>query len=474
MRKNWLRLPAGNVERARLAAVGIGSVAMTMQIPQVGNVLRSVAYQRMSMVAIAVLVIVCVVVYLRKRAYLWTLPLIPVLSVLGASGLKDPLAGMSLAIFPVVLCSLYGSTRVWLIRALTAMASVPVALAISPRMLEQEMPWHSPSVLGLVPQILLMSALTRAFYVGLRRQERAAARDATVAQAGRLLLAATDAAEIRRIGEEAGEALLRLHPGVVLMIVYRAREGLTLAYPVERRGRVLAAGPAPQPGELSRMMPGFTDWHVDPLGEDPETAGLYMVVGGRRAVPAEVLDAFRSVSYQVILGEQSLRARAELEYSAHHDHLTGLPTRAKFLRAVDEALALDRPVALLNVDLDGFKQVNDDHGHATGDDLLVHVATRLAAAAGPHGLAARFGGDEFAVLLFSPEGAPEIAARLCAELAEPVRLRSATIRPGASIGVALASPGVTVTELMHRADVAMYAAKAAGKSRVVLSDPVAV
>ncbi|WP_436527245.1 diguanylate cyclase domain-containing protein [Actinoplanes sp. HUAS TT8] len=462
-------LPVRTVDRTRLAAAGIGSLAMLLQLGQVGNALRSPGFIRLSTISVLLLVVLMMDMLRRKSSSWWTVPVVPALVAVGAAGLKDPLGGTSLALSTLIVCSLYDTNRRWFARMAGALVAMPVAVAISPDVVAQATSWHTPSVLGLLPQILLMGVLTRAFYLGLLRQERAAARDATLTQAGHELLAVTENAEIRRIGERTAEELVRTHPGVALLIVSRDRPGLTISFgagtPEGVSGRLLT-GSTPDPAELSALIPGFGNWQVDPLGGEPATAPLLMVVGGRRAVPDEVRDAFRSLSYQVILAEEAQLARAELEYRAHHDHLTGLPTRAKFLRAAASAIDGGGPVTLLNIDLDGFKRVNDQHGHAAGDELLVAVAERISAAAGRDGIAARFGGDEFALLLTGPTGIDQ-AERLCAELCEPVRLSAATVRVGASVGVAPAEPGVTVADLLRRADQAMYSAKAGGKNRVV-------
>ncbi|WP_203824534.1 GGDEF domain-containing protein [Actinoplanes palleronii] len=467
------QMPTRALDRTRLAAAGIGGLAVLIQLGQVGNPLRSAVYERVSAAAIVALVVLLAVVYRRGRTSWWTVPVVPVLVTVGASGLADPLAGTALSLALLIACSLYDTHRRWLARMAGGIVAMPVAVAISPAVVSQATSWHAPSVLGLIPQIVLMGVLTRAFYLGLRRQELASTRDGMLARAGRELLAMSDGGQIRQVGERTSAALVRMHPGVALLIVFRDSEGLVIAYapgaPGELAGRRLT-GATPDPAELAALVPGFRDWHVDGLGGDPATAPLLMLVGGRRPVPDDLVDAFRSLSYQVKLADEAQLARAELEYRAHHDHLTGLPTRAKFLGAAQDAIAGGGAVALLTIDLDGFKRVNDRHGHAAGDELLVAVARRIAVAAGSHGLAARFGGDEFALLLSDfddPARAEEAAGRLCAELAEPVLLTAGPVRIGASIGVAFAEPGVTVTDLLRHADMAMYTAKAGGKNRVV-------
>ncbi|MGW2640125.1 diguanylate cyclase domain-containing protein [Streptomyces sp. NPDC001348] len=167
--------------------------------------------------------------------------------------------------------------------------------------------------------------------------------------------------------------------------------------------------------------------------------------------------------------------RARLERLAFRDPLTGLPNRALFTDRVAGALrnrtaGAAAPVVLF-VDLDGFKAVNDSAGHAAGDALLVQAARRLEASVPAGDVVARLGGDEFAALLVShgrpgSSGALEVARRMLAALAEPYRLGSTTAVVSASIGMAAAAADSTPQELLHRADLAMYEAKTAGKGRV--------
>ena len=114
---------------------------------------------------------------------------------------------------------------------------------------------------------------------------------------------------------------------------------------------------------------------------------------------------------------------------------------------------------------------NDSAGHATGDALLTHAARRLQASVRAADTVARLGGDEFAALLeweagTNPAGAQDVARRILAALTKPYRLGSTDAVVSASIGMAVAVPGITPEQLLHHADVAMYAAKAAGKGRI--------
>jgi diguanylate cyclase (GGDEF)-like protein/PAS domain S-box-containing protein len=173
------------------------------------------------------------------------------------------------------------------------------------------------------------------------------------------------------------------------------------------------------------------------------------------------------------------RAQAErLQFQALHDALTGLPNRTLMLDRLQHALARSRrhrqPVALLFLDLDNFKTVNDTLGHAAGDQLLIQVARRLERSVRSEDTVSRFGGDEFAVLLpyvTDVNGALEVADRIINAISEPYEVGTQEARVTASIGVALSeSPDDFPDELMHRADAAMYRAKTAEKNRFEVFD----
>lgn len=165
---------------------------------------------------------------------------------------------------------------------------------------------------------------------------------------------------------------------------------------------------------------------------------------------------------------------AELSYRASHDPLTGLANRRWFMECLDAAVvnAAGQPVSVLFMDLDDFKTVNDELGHATGDALLVAVAQRIRGLLRTTDVAARMGGDEFGIVLHADErAATAIARRLLEGLGEPVEVGARTIVASGSIGVASAQPDQPGSELLANADVAMYAAKAQGCGRVVTFEP---
>ena len=170
-----------------------------------------------------------------------------------------------------------------------------------------------------------------------------------------------------------------------------------------------------------------------------------------------------------------------LSWRAHHDVLTGLPNRELFRRRVEEELQRSRVrgggrVSVLFVDVDNFKDINDSLGHEAGDRLLTAVAERLSAALRPRDVIARFGGDEFTILLPGSQceaDSRRVAARLVEALRPPFMLDGAPLHVSASVGIAFAGSGDhdDADTLLRDADVAMYRAKSLGKARLELFEP---
>jgi diguanylate cyclase (GGDEF)-like protein len=160
------------------------------------------------------------------------------------------------------------------------------------------------------------------------------------------------------------------------------------------------------------------------------------------------------------------RLLAQLDHGATHDALTGLANRVLFRRRLDQALRAgdDAPVAVVLVDLDDFKQVNDTLGHEVGDLLLVEVATRLAGCVGDGDTVARLGGDEFVMVLrdADPAAADVVAERIVEALRRPVHAGGHALGIRASAGIADGRAGDDASLLLRRADMAMYAAKSGG------------
>lgn len=207
------------------------------------------------------------------------------------------------------------------------------------------------------------------------------------------------------------------------------------------------------------------------------SAGPYGVLSAYAKTPRAFSDEearfLQVVGNIVAAGVERDRRERRMRFDATRDELTGLANRALLIDLLDVALRRLRRarghVAVLFVDLDHLKEVNDRHGHASGDSLLKEVGRRLRQAVRAEDVVARLGGDEFLILCDSVTGTPEaetIAARVCRTLAAPFQLGDLVLYPGASIGVALTSdPDRSGPSLIDDADRAMYEAKAKGRGR---------
>ncbi|WP_348945449.1 PAS domain S-box protein [Chitinibacter sp. FCG-7] len=180
---------------------------------------------------------------------------------------------------------------------------------------------------------------------------------------------------------------------------------------------------------------------------------------------------------------QDITQRKQLEnqlaFEASHDQLTGLPNRRAFMLALDAAIARakrhQQPMALLFLDLDGFKQLNDAHGHEFGDKVLQYFAATISAASRETDTVARLAGDEFTMILENlgdnDSGAIQVAQRILEQLAVPCLIDGHSVQLSSSIGIALTHSGDELASelLLAKADAAMYQAKAAGKGRFALN-----
>jgi diguanylate cyclase (GGDEF)-like protein/PAS domain S-box-containing protein len=182
-----------------------------------------------------------------------------------------------------------------------------------------------------------------------------------------------------------------------------------------------------------------------------------------------------AVSFRTVDAE--VRAEAELERRAQYDELTGLVNRKELLDRFSEILTNQRrpgdfPAAIF-CDIDDFKSVNDTFGHATGDQLLRCVATRITESVRSSDMVARVGGDEIVVILAGAHDLAEaggVAEKIRLAIREPIAIAEGTLTATASIGVTLARPGEQVDAVLARADEAMYRAKQGGRDQVLLLD----
>jgi len=217
---------------------------------------------------------------------------------------------------------------------------------------------------------------------------------------------------------------------------------------------------------------GLRDALLVPLRDSGEIVGVLQVgdrLGAMRTFTAEDLQLLQTLTAHAEVLRHNGRLLAQLRHDAHHDDLTGLANRNVFLLRLEELLADDRAgrsevhAAVLLLDLDRFKEVNDTLGHHVGDLLLIQVGQRLHGAMPPNSLLARLGGDEFVVLLsHCPSGdeALNAANTIAASLTTPFDVAGTSLEVGVSVGVAMVpADGRQVATVLQHADIAMYAAK---------------
>jgi diguanylate cyclase (GGDEF)-like protein len=349
-------------------------------------------------------------------------------------------------------------------------------------------------VLGALPVLGLTFIGARHLALGMLAGEQTRGRDSALLALGTGLLGLTDPKAIRDQGWRAVEEVCRMTPGLRVAAVTDDEEGFLRV--VARAGDfdrelatlprdLLPVGGAPneiqevaRPGLLGEAAGITGQWLRMPLPAFPRHSALFpghsMLLGAPDAVPAEAVTALQSLNNQVALALGSSQAHRDLETQALADALTGLANRAAFTSALDEAAgdATGRTWVLF-LDLDDFKVVNDGLGHIAGDELLRHVAARMLGALRDRDLCARLGGDEFGILLrdAGQDEARQIGQRLVELLSAPVTLEGRLAQVGASVGLACLQPGATGTEVVQQADIAMYAAKAAGKNRLQAFSP---
>lgn len=489
--RRWI--PQSSLGRTRLAAL---LFAMITVVPQFFRINQGLATaQRVVTLLAMVLLVVSFLATMVRRSVPRFEPLYTGAAVLVAGlGLHDPLAAGGFCFGAVVTQSLYGSRRTAYARLLILMIVMPAVFAIT-AMQPDLYPARNrdpAEPAALVASLLMIGLFVRAMYQLLRRQEEAAFRAALLARASRQLLGLTDIETVRAVISRAVEELCRYHPEIRLLALKQAAT----------ETRVVNSGGFPR--SVDDVALPALDGVLDTLDTEvarPLTTGItaieelaggrrrwwglhlttgedrrFLIVGDTGRVSDDTLDLFRSLANQEVLAEASCRSHAELERRAHHDLLTGLPNRFLFFQRLTVAVDSGRGLVLLLIDLDGFKKVNDTHGHPAGDALLIEIASRLveiggeaAAVGGEAACVGRFGGDEFGVLLTGVTGpdAGRLADRLCRRLREPVVLSEATVTVGASIGLMSAVPNMSAGDLIRCADIALYSAKAGGKNRVV-------
>jgi diguanylate cyclase (GGDEF)-like protein len=429
------------------------------------------------------------------------------------------LAGVSVSTITVSVCVF---AVMWLSGGAQSVAGLPRMLGLSIAfalgvaavgLLAASTAMHNPASLGLLalPSVLLIAAYRA--YTRAREQQNNLR---VLHEVTSLLYNSEDAptaltdflTAVRGAFRAQGAELVLFSDGNTLPTLSRSRDGerpLALR-PLERRedaDRLVAEAeatgvPTTRTGldagaELDRYSRrhALKDAMVSVLSTEGRVQGLLLVsdrlgdVGTFTSSDLELLQTFaRHVATSLDRGrlETDLRRiielQQELRHAAMHDPLTELPNRTLFLDRTEHGLNLagrnGQWPAVLYLDLDGFKPVNDTYGHHAGDLLLKVFAQRLHEAVRTADTAARLGGDEFAVLLHGPIDGPgieQVLARIRAQLDLPIELGAErTAKVGASIGVSFGGPDTDIDTLIRRADLAMYTAKRSGRGRSVFYD----
>jgi diguanylate cyclase (GGDEF)-like protein len=407
--------------------------------------------------------------YRKNRLGAWALPIEGLAIAAVGVGQHDYVATLGMLFSTVSYRGLFGS---W--RQVIGFVAAAYAGSVSAVMLTDS--GHLGSFLvqsAGVPPLAIFTALVA---LSTRRQERASTRERIFSQVATTLATSPDREIIYRTATEAAHQMLGDRPGAWAAISVPDEQA------AECGGQRIAmlVGPAPMhlagsDIDLDRLPAEMTGGLLLPLATDKGTYGTLVVMGGRAEL-AEARNSLHALAGQTVLGLVNAEHAADLRHQAFHDALTGLANRALLHQNLERALARAQrgtPLAVLLMDLDGFKKVNDTHGHAAGDLLLVNVAQRLRDAVRGADTAARLGGDEFAVILDGMEcggDALVVAERILASVQAQLSWADADISPRASLGVAIWEGHASVDALLHDADTAMYAAKNAGKGCVAHFD----
>ncbi|MGI4895478.1 MAG: diguanylate cyclase domain-containing protein [Janthinobacterium lividum] len=380
--------------------------------------------------------------------------------------------------------SMYGSTVRAFLRLALIEASIALGLFIWPTFNTGLPLSDGKPIYPVFAMMILNVAVIRVLASGLRGHDEAAQRESVVAAFGAELLAVENDGRIQSMSWTALTELCDKTPGL----------SIALVVPDGDEFRVTRShGPRSVP-LLNPVMPGTANGSSGSVlqGQFPLSGGgrngwthlrlpqatmeSWLFIGGSGKTIQEGLPAVQAVVHNTALAMRNVQSRDALRTQARTDPLTGLANRVAFHDALEREVAQAwggegiESTALLFIDLDGFKAVNDSLGHAAGDTLLRTVAKRMQEVVREDDLCARLGGDEFAVLLpgIGKEDATGIAHRIVEFLGEPIMLSGVTAQIGASIGVAFSVSAAGGDALIRQADSAMYSAKAAGKGCVVL------
>jgi len=424
--------------RVRAAATLFSMIAGGSCLPGIDTQLPAL---RVTLAYLAVTAIIAnaVIVFARDQVQWWSVLISGPLVTLSYLGLRDKPSTIALALSLIAGQTLYGTTRMVVVRIGVFAAIVPALVVATPASGGTPQPLSAAVVPVIV--IALFSVLLRLLYSALHVHQVAEKREALLAVTSRALLESFDTAQAESIVRSTLEQLTRDIAGVHIV--------------------PSSATSSPSPHALTLAF---------------QTTGEELTVDGPAVTQVETQRFMESLTAQLSLVRANHAAHRELYTMAHHDLLTSLSNRRAFFAALTASLDTNpapQSVGVMLIDLDDFKAVNDTHGHAAGDAVLVEVARRMLEAAGEQATAARFGGDEFAVLthVTGPEELEALAQQVSRSIRCPIPWGRSTLLIGASIGIANALAGQSPGDLMHVADLAMYEAKSLGKNQVAQPQP---
>lgn len=352
-----------------------------------------------------------------------------------------------------------GQNRHWQARRLDG-SRFPVGLAINPMQVQGQPQW-----VGVLRDLSETVAAQQRIAESMRALQAANALRESVFRHASLALVVTDAAGVIQAMNPAAEQLLLCSAasatGRARLASFHDSADIAAMDAVMGRLRQAAAS------DLTRQGPLGIERQAHYQRHDGSRVPVSVTLSALHDGDGQV-SGFLSISCDIT---ERQRLAEQLAQLAYHDGLTGLANRIRLEDRLQQAIAHTRshggPLALLFIDLDRFKQINDAHGHAVGDQVLCEVARRLQATLRQHDLVARLGGDEFVVLLTTlarDADAPMVADKLIGVLSEPMLIGPHLLQVGASIGVsAYPDAGQDAAAMLRAADAAMYRAKQTGR-----------
>jgi diguanylate cyclase (GGDEF)-like protein len=433
-------------------------------------------------VAGSMLLVLITLGYQRARAGLVTevLEAACLCTMMGA--LPTPLMTFTF-LFPLLWCrALYGGGLQMLARSILHIVGIVASVPLSSVLFQPVEPDLSTFLTVGIASVVFIGVAGRQLAIGMQAHDDAARRERLVSASGTRLLGVTDPEQIRQVTWETITELVAEEPGVRLMIL----DAVDGQFQVRRTLGVFADLPTAfaaadlcgpdgtitfserATAVLDRAVGRPCRWvteSVAVIGVD-----VHLVLGHPARGGPDVGPAITSVANQAALALQNSDVHHELTVQALTDGLTGLANRPGFAEATRRMIAAagPNPIAVLFIDLDDFKEVNDTLGHQAGDELLQQVAHLLTSVTRGDDIVARLGGDEFAILLKNAtrEIAEQIAERVVLGISVLSVASGTDLGVGASVGVAMAGHDTQLENLMVDADLAMYAAKAQGKGRI--------